>query len=177
MDALQAVINIYKWVSQQELCTLDISKCYDVVPIDPEHPHSIPARLHFAISQILQRLPVGSDFSVRRCSEKQFLVNISDAMQHGYTCMPMRALPKLLHVLLSNCYILFRNEFWLGKENIPQGLRLCPDMTNLHLLTYGVQFVLLSQYMEEGRYAIRQLYTSQIKFLSSSSSSSSSSFA
>jgi hypothetical protein len=164
-DYLTAALNFPKHVAVPELCTADIEKCYDVLPITADAMHGVPARLKFIIEVALKSIMENPCFYVRRLPRMRWSILLTSAPVKGYSALPVEKLPALVELLLQNCYIQGLGKLWKVRMGCPQGLPPCPVIVNNHLLSYDIEFILTRMFSADGRHAIVQLYTHQMKLI------------
>jgi hypothetical protein len=164
-DYITASLNFPKQCSVPTLYTGDIEKCYDVIPINLADPHSIPSRLKFVLQVIVNSTMPDVSFQVRRRSAIDWSVILAATPIAGYSTIPLLALPGMVELLLSHCYIHSLGSYWKITSGCPQGLPPCPVLVNNHLLSYDVEFVLFRMSYAQGRWEIMQLYTCMMKLM------------
>jgi hypothetical protein len=160
-DSLQAAINLPSHVAIPDGITCDIKSCYDVIPLDPNDPHSIISRMKLVVAIITEHFgeenaPV---FYVRKyvipTAEGARPLPIHDSFTYtvkfqstpitrGWTRVTMTQWVDLLHILLKNSYVQFGQQIWQNMLGVPQGVHPAPFVINLHFLSYELEYVLSS---------------------------------
>jgi hypothetical protein len=163
-DYMTAGVNVPDSVELPDMCTADISKCYDVMPIDINDPHSIPARLKFLLSMVYSE-KMHWKFVVRRSRNDAWLVTLVEHAPNDSEHILMESIPMFAACVLRHCYIEGCGRYWQPVIGCPQGIPPGPILVNLHLLTYDIEFVLLSMLSKEGRQDINDMYCRMLKLL------------
>jgi hypothetical protein len=169
-DGPQAAINMPKLVIPAYMVTLDVAKCYDVIPIDRDHKHGLYQRLRKVMSIMRTFLArthgpeVG--FAFRKCADgfKAYMVD-KERKKQGYKFIRLEVLAELLQILLDHCYVQIGGVLYRKSRGFPQGLHPGPELINRNFMGYDFEFVLKGFYDTSTRFDIKMFYSCQKRFI------------